>query len=382
MVLKLHFLKKNKQLGRHRPSLSMNGINLSGIPVGRSNSSISSTKSLMSSTNDLLAVEAQALAAEHQLHTHGSPPGSAPMSDGFTTSKAAANARLILSPSRDNLLELKQQGSFSSSEFSCADPTTPRGNASALSPSPHSMLEEGSTTPSTVTNKAFKLVPQRRQQSNDFGAADYHSPSAKLRSFSTSDAASLNHTSAARPITGRRAGPAFGDYDDDQDDSYTTSNWRNITLDPSPSAGTLHSAPASTSRKISSASTSGFSSTNTSSKGPRKETLTSQSRGSSSTSLGVNSSATNANEQTPTRKNNEPRERSSVGRSAVSALTSAAAAVASLTLSGSPRDDGIVGTGLFTKPPAQHGGGYFTHSSAATNTGIAAITPISHEKRN
>lgn len=374
----------------------MNGINLSGVPVGRSNSSISSTKSLMSSTNDLLAMEAQAIAAEQQLHLQGSPPGSAPAD--LYTSKAAANARLILSPSKDNLslMEMRQQGSFSSSEFSCLDPSTPCANVSNLSPSPYSIMEEGSTTPSTVTNKAFKLVPQRRQQSNELsGGSEYNSPSGKLRSYSTSDAASVNPLaaansaiggSAARPITGRRAGPAFGDYDDD-DDSYSTGNWRNITLDPSPSTGNLPaSGGTSASRKItgSVSTSSGLNSANSSSKGPRRESLA-QSRGSSSTSLGGGTSGasnSNANDQTPTRKSMSSSQ-ASVSRSAASVLSSAAAAVASLALSGSPRDDSAPGGGLFPKPHAGYGHSSFIPSAAASSSGIAAITPVAHDaKRN
>lgn len=417
----------------------MNGINLSGIAVGgRSNSSVSSSKSLLSSSNDLLAVEALALAAEQQLHMQtsteqqqqhmhmqaSSPPGSAP-TEGFS-SRAAANAHLILSPSKDSfLLEMKQQGSFSSGDFSAADLTTPGGfgPSNPVSPMPNFGAEEGPTTPSTVTNKAFKLIPQRRQQSNDSsggGGSDYSisSPSSKLRSYSTSDAAGVNKTSAslqpsvgsaARPITGRRAGSSFGDYYDDEDDSYTAGNWRNITLDPSPSANLLNAAAApasSTSRKISSASNSGFHSTNTSTKAPRREFLA-PSRGSSSTSLGAgtnNSTSTTAvgntsnnNEQAPSRKNERASSSSSpsVGRSAVSVLSSAAAAVAnSLTRSGIPREDANpAGSGLLFSKPQSHyvsghntsntHGGSFTPSAAASHTGIAAITPVTHDnKRN
>ena len=160
--------------------------------------------------------------------------GSPPMS-GRRHSHARLSM-LLSSPSKDVTPSGLEKGLSNASLDLSADPTTPR---SVLSPSPFSAQVDEPFAPSTVSNKAFKLVPLRRQVTNESrnsDNSDFSSPGAcKVRSYSTSDAASAGVTPAgSRPITGRRAGSIYGDYDDD-DDSLGTSNWRNITLDPSPS---------------------------------------------------------------------------------------------------------------------------------------------------
>lgn len=243
----------------------MNGLN--GM-AARSISSLSSTKSGVSSSIDLLSLEALGN-GEIPPFPAASPPASA---------RRHSNARMmLLSPSKDHLPPEKQISNSSIDFSDRTEPVTPRSGGSNCNPSPFSVLiEEGSSTPSQGTNKAFKLVPLRRQittESRNSDASDFSSPSTKNRSYSAADATTVGVSSGARPVTGRRAGSLYGDYDD-EDDSIGTSNWRNITLDPSPSSSNLNTGTASASATSTSSSAAGPATTS------RKMTTTGSSAGS------------------------------------------------------------------------------------------------------
>lgn len=269
--------------------------------AARSISSLSSTKSAVSSSIDLLSLEALGN-GEVPPFPAGSPPASA---------RRHSNARMmLLSPSKDHLPPEKQISNSSIDLSDRTEPVTPRSGGSNANPSPFSVLvEEGSSTPSQVTNKAFKLVPLRRQittESRNSDASDFSSPSTKNRSYSAADATTVGTNSGARPVTGRRPGSLYGDYDDD-DDSIGTSNWRNITLDPSPSSNNLNTntatgtasatatsssaaGPATTSRKITTSTSSAGSTKMRRDTQLRDTQLRSTSSSSLSTAGGVSSS--------------------------------------------------------------------------------------------
>jgi hypothetical protein len=309
------FLPVPDQLGRHRTSSSMNSSTLARALSGAR---------LLSSHNDLADLDAPAETSEQTASAQPSPPLSA---RGTSTDAMSAisrqSSRLLLSPGARDSLSFDQIG---------GDPMTPRSNPTH-SPSPFSPVPEEQTSP--APNKAFKLVPLRKQMSDGL-TTDTASPSTKLRSNSTSEALNAaGLSSLQRPVTGRVQGTNYNDFDDD--DSYQQSNWRNITLDPSPSVPVL--TPSAGSRKGASAKMTSA---------VRRESM-SQSRASSSSSLTV--TPTSAPSSSATSKERTPPP-SAMSRVAASALSSAAAAVASIAVTGNRPRDG---------------------PSVASNSGIAAI---------
>jgi hypothetical protein len=328
------------QGSRHRPSLSMNGIpgvtpSGGGGSLSRSNSS----RALLFSTSDLQELEEQAkLSAQSSPRGQGTPQGD--QSGGSRNSQA----RMMFSPQKDGALLDSKQGSFVGIDFSgIADPVTPRSNLT-YSPGPLTpQIEEHSPTPSTgAPNKAFKLIPLRKQLTSDnlnSPGEQVLSPSTKLRSNSTSEALT---TAGVAQISRTAAARRSGAFDDDEDDSYTSSNWRNITLDPSPSTPAL--APSTGSRKTASSGTASAKI----STGGRRESL-SQSRASSSSSLTANTPQPSAKERTSAASTP-----STATRGAAASLNSA---VAAMNLAGSPREEPPY---VPSKSPAQ-----------GLNTGIA-----------
>ena len=152
-------------------------------------------------------------------------------------SRNNSNARLVSLPSNSNLLGIEKQNSFSGVDVaSTADPVTPRtsypNQYNAFSPPISVETPDILTTPSTMSNKAFKLVPMRKHPSGNLNT-DAISPSMKKRSNSTSETLGTagGVPPSVRPATERRSGHYHDS--DDEDDSYSMSNWRNITLDPS-----------------------------------------------------------------------------------------------------------------------------------------------------
>lgn len=344
----------------------MSGLNT--LSQGRpSSTSISSGKSQMSSSVDLLALEGLTVASEAPAQL---VPGSPPLS-----ARRHSIARLMFSPSKGDL-SADRQPSNSSIDLSSADLMTPRSSGSAVSPSPYSQVDESQSTPSQTVNKAFKLVPLRRQitveSRNSDPSGEFSSPSAKARSYSTSDASTTGTSiPGARPITGRRAGAVYGDYDDD-DDSLSTSNWRNITLDPSPSSNNLTANPATTAAAAAPSSRK-FSASVASSKG-RREHL-SQNRTASSSSL--TASSTPSASSASLTKDRTPPPSTLNGRSVSSNLATAAAALT--TISPSPRDELGPTLGNISKPLSQRD---LTAHGYATHSGIAAFVQLNVESNN
>ena len=433
---------------RHRGSLSM-GAGPHALPRGRS-FSVSSTTAT-SSTNDLqaLVAQAQVLAAaetgidlstsqQQQVQYQPLSPTAAAGSSTRAATSSGIRDPLTTPPSRVSQARLSfsspskeinnyvtdsnsRQNSFTGLDGAVlSSPPTPRGhstsnNSISSSSNNHTISPcpvDSSPPPMTMSNKAFKLIPLRRQHTNEgLMHTEYSSPSGKARSNSTSDALNAaGQASLLRPITGRRPGQSFCDYDDD-DDTYTSSNWRNITLDPSPTTTPMPPPCSSTpisggSRKIVSATTAGAS-TKGSTTANRRESM-SHSRASSSSSLntgnstttsttaavvgtGTSSSSINGKDRTPPPPSSTTSNRYT--NNTITALTSAAAAVASLTLSNDNLT--VSSNGYSNKHHQQHNQhhssnspfsahhssnsplpGHHHHGNMASNTGIAAITPI------
>lgn len=405
------------------------------LPRGRSFSVLSTTAT--SSTNDLqaLVAQAQVLAAaetdidmttsqQHQAQYQPLSPIAATGGSSRAVTSSGIRDPLTTPPSRVSQARLSfsspskeinnyvtgsnsRQNSFTGLDGAVlSSPPTPRGhstsNNSIISSSNNHTISpcpaDSSPPPMTMSNKAFKLIPLRRQHTNEgLMHTEYSSPSGKARSNSTSDALNAaGQASLLRPITGRRPGQSFCDYDDD-DDTYTSSNWRNITLDPSPTTTPMPPPCSSTpisggSRKIVSATTAGTS-TKGSTTANRRESM-SHSRASSSSSLntgnstttsttaavvgtGTTSSNINGKDRTPPPPSTTSNRYTN---NTITALTSAAAAVASLTLSNDNLT--ISSNGYSNKHHHQHQNSnsplpaHHHHGNMASNTGIAAITPI------